>query len=64
MKYTKERKFVKEGMNFLKEEIIVSRIEILKVEKSDDKILAVQFKDRFGKLRIISKNDSGKFYLL
>lgn len=49
MKYEKERKFVKEVNEALKEEVIVSRIEILQVNlKEDRSIYEVIYKDRFG----------------
>jgi len=49
MKYEKERKFVKEVNEALKEEVIVSRIEILQVNLKEDRtIYEVIYKDRFG----------------
>ena len=49
MKYEKERKFVKEVNEYLEQEVIVSRIEILEVNKSKDEIFRVIYKDRFGR---------------
>lgn len=49
MKYEKERRFVKEVNEALEQEVIVSRIEILEVNKSEDKIIRVVYRDRFGR---------------
>lgn len=64
MKYEKERKFVKEGMNFLKQEIIVSRITIYDVNKVENEIFSVTFIDRFGLKFRITKYDDNKYKLI
>lgn len=63
MKYEKERKFVKEGMNQLNKEIIVSRIKILEVSEKFGKLSDVLYEDRFGKQFKIWKTEEGKFIL-
>ena len=58
MKYEKERKFVKEVNEALKEEVIVSRIEILQVNlKKDRTIYEVIYKDRFGNKYMVDNSD-------
>lgn len=49
MKYRKERDFVKQVNEELKEEVIVSRIIILESGEKNGKVNSVLYEDRFGR---------------
>lgn len=57
MKYEKERKFVKEVNEALKEEVIVSRIILLESGSSKNELNYVMYEDRFGRqFQVYKKN--------
>lgn len=58
MKYNKEREFVKKAHEFLKEEIIVSRIIILESGSDKNGLHYVMYEDRFGRQFQINKYDN------
>ena len=49
MKYLKERKFVKQVNEILKEEVNVSRIIVLESSSQNKEINYVLYEDRFGR---------------
>ena len=55
MKYIKEREFVKKAHEYLKEEIIVSRIIILESGSDKNGLHYVMYEDRFGRQFQINK---------
>ena len=57
MKYEKERKFVKEACNQLKEEVIVSRIKLLESGSDRNGLNYVMYEDRFGREFQITKRN-------
>lgn len=60
MKYEKERKFVKEVNEALKEEVIVSRIILLESGFENKELTYVMYEDRFGReFQVYKKN--GKY---
>lgn len=61
MKYRKERDFVKEVNEALKEEVIVSRINILESSSEGGKVTGVLYVDRFGKQYDVYMNKTGDF---
>lgn len=58
MKYTKERQFVKEACEQLKEEVIVSRIKIIESGFNENKLYYVLYEDRFERLFQIFKENN------
>lgn len=61
MKYRKERDFVKQVNETLKEEVIVSRITILEASSDKGKVNFVLYKDRFGNKYEVYINSTGGY---
>lgn len=57
MKYEKERKFVKEACEQLKEEVIVSRIKILESGSDSNGLNYILYEDRFGNEYSVTKKN-------
>lgn len=56
MKYEKERKFVKVANEKCRQEVIVSRIEILKTFYDERNLVGVRYQDRFGRVYEVKRN--------
>lgn len=61
MKYRKERDFVKQVNEALKEEVIVSRIIILESGEKNGKVNSVLYEDRFGRQFEVYKTKQGLY---
>lgn len=61
MKYRKERDFVKEVNEALREEVIVSRINILESSSEAGKVTKVLYEDRFRKQYEVYINKTGGY---
>ena len=61
MKYRKERDFVKEVNEALREEVIVSRINILESSSEGGKVTKVLYEDRFGITYEVYINKTGGY---
>ena len=61
MKYQRERNFVKLANDYLKEEVIVSKIIILESGIKNGVLYEVMYEDRF-KRQFIVKKDNDKYF--
>ena len=58
MKYTKEREFVKKANEYLKQEVTISRINILETGEKDDELVYVMYEDKFRRqYQVYKKNN-------